>query len=178
MPLLTVRQFPDPVLRQKAKDLDPLDPSLPGLVRDMFETMYHAEGVGLAANQIGLAVRLTVIDCSGGDDPAAKLVLINPVILATEGDVEEEEGCLSFVGMRGKARRGERCKVRAFGLDGKVFEIESGGLLGKALQHEIDHLNGRLFIDHLTLSSRATMEGKLKQMKRDYEPAGRSKARA
>jgi peptide deformylase len=178
MPLLTIRQFPDPVLRQKAKDIDPLDPSLPGLVRDLFATMYHAEGVGLAANQVGLTVRVAVIDCSGGEDAEAKVVLINPVILGTQGDVEDEEGCLSFVGMRGKARRGERCHVRAFGLDGHPFEIESGGLLGKALQHEIDHLNGRLFIDHLSLSSRAAMEGKLKQMKRDYQSASRSTARA
>jgi peptide deformylase len=178
MPLLTIRQFPDPVLRQKAKDLDPLDPSLPGLVRDLFATMYHAEGVGLAANQVGLAVRVAVIDCSGGKDPAAKVVLINPVILETAGNVEEDEGCLSFAGMRGQARRGERCRVRAFGLDGHAFEIESGGLLGKALQHEIDHLNGRLFIDHLSLGSRAAMEGKLKQMKRDYQAEHRSAARA
>jgi peptide deformylase len=178
MPLLTIREFPDPILRQKAKEIDPLDPSLPALVRDMFETMYHADGVGLAANQIGLAVRVAVIDCSGSRDPAAKLVLINPVVLVTMGDVQEEEGCLSFPGLRGTARRGERAKVKAFGLDGQAFEIESGGLLGKALQHEIDHLNGRLFIDHLNLASRAAMEGKLKQMKRDAQPVGRSKARA
>jgi peptide deformylase len=178
MALLTIRQFPDPVLRQKAKDLDPLDPSLPALVADMFETMYHAEGVGLAANQVGLAVRLAVIDCSGGEDPKAKLVLINPVVIEIKGDLEEEEGCLSFVGMRGKARRGEHCRVRAFGLDGKAFEVESGGLLGKALQHETDHLNGRLFIDHLSMAARAAMDGKLKQMKKDFQGSGRSKAHA
>ncbi len=178
MPILTIRQFPDPVLRQKAKDLDPLDPSLPALVKDMFETMAHAQGVGLAANQIGLAVRLAVIDCSGGEDPAARLVLINPVVLASTGDVQEEEGCLSFTGLRGIARRGERCRVRAFGLDGRAFEVESGGLLGKALQHETDHLNGRLFIDHLNLASRAAMEGKLKQMKKEAQAESRSKARA
>ncbi len=178
MPLLTLRHFPDPVLRQKAKDLDPLDPSLPALVKDMFETMYFAEGVGLAANQVGLAVRLAVIDCSGGDDPAAKLVLINPVVLSLQGDVQDEEGCLSFPKLRGTTRRGERCRVRAFGLDGRSFELESGGLLGKALQHETDHLNGRLFIDHLNLSSRAAMEGKLKQLKRDALADGKRPARA
>ena len=178
MPVLPLRYYPDPVLRQKAKELDPLDPSLPALVKDMFDTMYHAEGVGLAANQIGLAVRLVVIDCSGGKDPAAKLVLINPVVLSLTAEVEESEGCLSFPGMNAMARRAERCRVRAFGLDGQPFEIESGDLLGKALQHEVDHLNGRLYIDHLTLAARASLEGKLKQMKKDALAGGRAVARA
>jgi peptide deformylase len=171
MPIMPLRLFPDAVLRQKAQPVDPTDPGLKALVADLFETMYHNEGVGLAANQVGLSKRVAVIDCSGGDDPLAKLVLINPEIVSVAGDVEEEEGCLSFPGLRGKARRGEFCKVRAFGLDGLVFEIESGGLLGKALQHEVDHLNGRLFIDHLTMAQRAVLEGRLKQMKRDFVKA-------
>ncbi len=167
MALLPLRHYPDPLLRQKAKSVDPKDPRLPGIVRDMFETMYHESGVGLAANQVGLDLSVAVIDCSGGDDVNAKLVLINPVVLGDEGSVEEDEGCLSFPGLRGIARRGERCRVRAFGLDGLPYEVEAGGLLAKALQHEIDHLNGKLFIDHLTLASRASVEGKLKQMKKD-----------
>ena len=170
MPLLTMREYPDPILRQKAKNVDLKDPRLPGIVRDLFETMYHHSGVGLAANQVGLDLNLTVIDCSGGDEPHARLVLINPVVLGTEGTVEEDEGCLSFPGLRAIARRGEFCRVRAYDLEGNVFEIESGGLLGKALQHETDHLAGKLFIDHLTLASRASVEGKLKQMKKDYQP--------
>jgi peptide deformylase len=169
MALFTMREYPDPILRQKAKNVDPKDARLPGIVRDMFETMYRESGVGLAANQVGLDLNLTVIDCSGGNDVNAKLVLINPVVLATEGTVEEDEGCLSFPGLRAIARRGERCRVRAFGLDGNVFEVEAGGLLGKALQHETDHLSGKLFIDHLTLASRASVEGKLKQMKKDFK---------
>lgn len=167
MPLIPIRRYPDPGLRQKAEPVDPRDPSLPELVADMFETMYAADGVGLAANQIGLALRVAVIDASGGEDPQAKLVLLNPELLDSSGEVEDEEGCLSFPGLRGKARRGERARVRALGLDGKAFELEAGGLLGKALQHEIDHLNGRLFIDHLTLAQRALLSGKLKQMKKD-----------
>lgn len=169
MALLTMREYPDPILRQKAKNVDPKDPRLPGIVRDMFETMYRESGVGLAANQVGLDMNLTVIDTSGGDDVNARLVLINPVVLATDGSVEEDEGCLSFPGVRAIARRGERCRVRAYDLDGNAFEVESGGLLGKALQHETDHLQGKLFIDHLTLASRASVEGKLKQMKKDFK---------
>lgn len=171
MALLTIRRYPDPVLRQKAKPVDPLDPSLPALVADMFATMYHAEGVGLAANQIGLAIRVAVIDTSGGDDPEAKLVLLNAELLGIEGDLEEEEGCLSFPGLRAKTRRGERARVRAMDLQGRTFEIESGGLLGKALQHEVGHLNGRLFIDHLPLTQQVLVSGRLKQMKKEAAKA-------
>lgn len=171
MPILTVRVFPDPVLRQKSKDVDPADPSLKALVADLFDTMYAAEGVGLAANQVGLAIRLAVIDTSGGRDPLAKLVLINPQVIATQGEVEEEEGCLSFPSLRAQTRRGERAKARAFGLDGQPFEIEAGGLLGKALQHEIDHLNGRLWIDHLPLTQQALLSGRLKQLRKEAAQA-------
>lgn len=177
MPLLPLRHYPDPILRQKAKTVDLKDPRLAGIVRDMFETMYHESGVGLAANQVGLDLNLAVIDCSGGEDSNAKLVLINPVVLATSGTVEEDEGCLSFPGVRAMARRGERCRVRAVDLEGRAYEVEAGGLLGKALQHETDHLSGKLFIDHLTLASRASVEGKLKQMKKDAKP-GKSGVRA
>lgn len=171
MPLLPIRRYPDPILRRRAEAVDLQDPSLPQLVADLFETMVAADGVGLAANQVGLAKRVAVIDTSGGEDPAAKLVLLNPEIIETQGAVEEEEGCLSFPGLRATARRGDRARVRAFGLDGQAFEVEAGGLLGKALQHEIDHLNGRLFIDHLPLTQQALINGKLKQMKKDAAKA-------
>lgn len=171
MARLSIRLYPDPVLRQRAEPVDLQDPSLPALVADLFESMYAAEGVGLAANQVGLAKRVAVIDTSAGEDPAAKLVLLNPEIIQVQGEVEEEEGCLSFPGMRAKARRGDRARVRAYGLDGQPFEIEAGGLLGKALQHEVDHLNGRLFIDHLPLAQQALVSGKLKQMKKDAAKA-------
>jgi peptide deformylase len=153
--------------------VDPKDPRLPALVADLFETMAAADGVGLAANQVGLSIRVAVIDTSAGTDPAARLVLINPEIVSHHGEVEEDEGCLSLPGLRARAKRAERVKVKAFGLDGCPFELEAGGLLGKALQHEIDHLNGRLFIDHLSLAQRALVEGRLKQMKK-----GQVKARA
>ncbi|HXC65250.1 MAG TPA: peptide deformylase [bacterium] len=168
MPILPIRRYPDPVLRQKARPVDPNDPQLPALVADLFDSMYAAEGVGLAANQVGLPVRVAVIDTSAGQDPQARLVLINPEILSTGGELlEEDEGCLSFPGLRAKARRSERAIVRAQGLDGVPFELEAVGLLGKALQHEVDHLNGHLFIDHLPLGQQALISGKLKQMKRE-----------
>jgi peptide deformylase len=171
MPILSIRRFPDPVLRQKARAVDPADPSLKALVADLFDTMYAAEGVGLAANQVGLAIRVAVIDTTAGRDPDAKLVLLNPEIVEVEGAVEEEEGCLSFPGLRAKTRRGERAKVRAIALDGQPFEIEATGLLGKALQHEVDHLNGRLWVDHLPLTQQALLSGKLKQLRREAAKA-------
>lgn len=167
MPILTIRRYPDPVLRQKSQAVDPKDPALAALVADLFDTMYAAEGVGLAANQVGLAVRVAVIDSTAGRDPEARLVLLNPEILSLAGEVEEEEGCLSFPGLRAKARRAERARVRASGLDGQVFEVEAGGLLGKAIQHEVDHLNGQLWVDHLPMAQKALMSGKLKQMRKD-----------
>jgi len=167
MALLKIRLYPDPVLRQKTRTVDLQHPSLAALVDDLFETMYDAEGVGLAANQVGLDVRVAVIDTSSGRDPGAKLVLLNPRIISESGDVEEEEGCLSFPGLRALARRAESARVQAVGLDGIPFEIESDGLLGKALQHEVGHLDGRLFIDYLPMGQKALLAGRLKQMKKE-----------
>lgn len=171
MALLTLRLYPDPVLRKKCRDVDPKDPSLPGLVADMFETMLAEEGVGLSANQVGLPIRVAVIDTTCGKDPMARLVLINPKIVAEGGEVEEEEGCLSLPGLRAKALRAETCRVQALGLDGIPFEIESGGLLGKALQHEVGHLDGRLFVDYLPLGQKALLAGRLKQMRKEAAKA-------
>ncbi|HTB23492.1 MAG TPA: peptide deformylase [bacterium] len=167
MALLPIRLYPDPVLRLKTRLVDPKRPSLEALVEDLFETMYDAEGVGLAANQVGLDIRVAVIDTSSGRDPAARLVLLNPRIISESGDVEEEEGCLSFPGLRALAKRAESARVQAVGMDGVPFEVESDGLLGKALQHEVGHLDGRLFIDYLPMGQKALLAGKLKQMKKE-----------
>jgi peptide deformylase len=165
MSKLKIVKYPNPILRKKASPVDPKDKTLPKLVEGMFEAMYEAEGVGLAANQVGLDKQVVVIDCSGGEDPAQRLVLLNPVILEQRGQVEEEEGCLSFPQVRAKAARSVYAKVRATGLDGKVFEVEGDALLGKALQHELDHLQGKLFIDRIGLAQKALISGKLKELK-------------
>ena len=169
MPKLTIVKYPDPILRTKTAPVDPKEAGLKQLVEDMFQAMYAAEGVGLAANQVGLNKRVVVIDCSAGEEPTERLILINPVMLETEGEVEEEEGCLSFPKIRAKARRGSYAKVRAQGLDGKSFEVEGEGLLGKALQHELDHLDGKVFIDQISLAQKALISGKLKELKAEYK---------
>jgi peptide deformylase len=179
MPKLSIITYPDPILRTKTAPVDPKEPGLKRLIDDMFEAMYAAEGVGLAANQVGLNKRLAVIDCSGGEDPQAKLILLNPQMLAMEGEVEEEEGCLSFPKIRAKTRRGIFARVRAQGLDGKFFEVEGEGLLGKALQHELDHLDGKVFVDRISLAQKALISGKLKELRAEAkEEKGRPKAKA
>jgi peptide deformylase len=171
MALLPIRKYGDPVLKKKASPVDPRDPSLKALVRDMQETMYHAAGVGLAANQVGVLKQVAIIDLTGGEKPESLVVLLNPEVLEREGEVEEEEGCLSIPDLRAPAKRASFCRVRAQGLDGKVFEISGDGLLGKALQHETDHLNGILFVERLGLASRALLSGKLKALKKETESA-------
>lgn len=165
-PKFAVVRYPAPILRAKTAPVNPRTPGLRRLVEDMFETMYHAEGVGLAANQIGLNKRLAVIDCSGGADPKQRLVLLNPELIATEGEIEEPEGCLSFPGLRASPRRAVFARVRAQDLNGDFFEVEGDGLLGKALQHETDHLNGHYFIDRLSQAQRALVSGALKKLRK------------
>ncbi len=176
MSLLRIVKYPDPILRQKTSLVDPAEPGLADLIANMFETMYAARGVGLAANQVGLAKRLAVIDCSSGDEPSQRLILINPRIVETRDEIEEEEGCLSFPGLRGTTRRFLWARVQAVGLDGKSFEVAGDDLLGKALQHELDHLDGRLFIDRLGLTQKALLSGKLKAMREDAREDGMSNA--
>jgi len=171
---LSIVKYPHPILRKKTALVDPKDPKLPKLVDEMFAAMYSAEGVGLAANQVGLDLRLTVIDCSAGEDPEAKLVLINPEIIELKGEVEEEEGCLSFPGIRAKAKRAEWARAKAQDLKGRHFEVAGDGLLGKALQHEIDHLEGKIFVDRLSLVQRALIAGRLKELKAEFKLKGQA----
>ncbi len=153
MAILGIRKYPDPVLRNKTSRVEAVDPSLQRLIDDMVETMHAAPGVGLAANQVGVPLQVAVIDLSTREEKAQQhplLVLINPEILSMEGSVTEEEGCLSIPDYSEKVQRAAHVKVRAQDLHGKLFELEAEGLLAKALQHEIDHLNGFLFIDRLS----------------------------
>ena len=146
MTVLKMRFLPDPILRQKAKKVGKVPANMKKLVSDMLDTMYDEHGVGLAANQIGSLQKVAVIQTPEMEEA---LVLINPEIVKQEGEREVEEGCLSIPGYRGLVKRSVSVRARALGLDGKVIRIKADELLAQALEHEIDHLNGILYIDHL-----------------------------
>jgi len=153
MAIREIRAYPDPVLRNKTARVEKVDESLDGLIQDMVETMHAAPGVGLAANQVGVPLQLAVIDLSAREDAGDRhplIVLINPEIISSEGTAVEEEGCLSISDFSEKVKRAAKVKVRAQDRTGKTFDLEAEGLLAKALQHEIDHLNGLLFVDRLS----------------------------
>ena len=153
MTVREIRKYPDQLLHEKTGRVETIDVTLRRLIDDMVETMHAAPGVGLAANQIGVPLQVAVIDLSTQEEAVRRhplLVIINPEILSLEGAVIEEEGCLSIPEYTEKVKRAQKVKVRALDREGKLFEIEAEGLLAKALQHEIDHLNGLLFIDRLS----------------------------
>lgn len=152
------------VLEQVAEPVTVFDGTLEKLVADMFETMYAANGVGLAAPQIGLAKKLSVIDVTSGEDPNAKVLLVNPVIISTEGKAVQEEGCLSLPDFRAKTGRPWRATVRAQDIHGKEFTRTGEGLLARAFCHETDHLNGVLFIQHLSMLKRDSIKRKVRKM--------------
>ena len=148
MAVLPLVHAPHPVLRQKTRQVKDIDRRIRKLVDDMIETMHDANGVGLAANQVGVSLRVAVIQLPDDDEAT---VLINPKVLRAEGEREiEEEGCLSFPGYRGTVKRAEKIRVRALDIDGKEFRIRAANdLLAQALEHEADHLDGRLYLDRL-----------------------------
>lgn len=147
--------YPDKRLRNPGEEVEEFDAELHQLIDDMAETMYSAPGVGLAAPQLGLSKRLFIVDvATGEDEPSDLRVFINPEIVEAEGETTFNEGCLSFPGIREDIDRAERIKVRAFDRDGKPFELEADGLLAIAIQHENDHLDGKLMIDHLSVLRR------------------------
>ena len=156
----------DTVLEKKAESVTQFDGELKKLVEDMFESMYAAHGIGLAAPQIGISKRLAVIDVTFKEDPAAKLVIVNPEIIHKEGRQRESEGCLSIPEFRENVTRARAVKVRAQDADGKWFETSGDGLLARAFQHEIDHLNGKLYIHHLSGLKRDLMLRKIKKLQK------------
>jgi peptide deformylase len=164
-----VVKFPDPVLARMCTPITVFDDALRTLVAEMFESMYVAQGIGLAAPQINIPYRLTVIDVSFKKDPSDKLVLINPEILETEGKQVEEEGCLSLPDIREKVQRAAWVKVKAQNEHGKWFEVEGEELLARALLHEIDHLNGVLFIDRISRLKRELALRKIRKMQKNGE---------
>jgi peptide deformylase len=162
-------KYGDPLLETPGKLVTEFDEELQALVADMFESMYAAAGVGLAAPQIGISKRITVIDVSNGKNPEAKIVCANPEIIHAEGEQREEEGCLSVPGFRGYVARPQYVTVRAKDASGKDFEMRGEGLLARAFCHEIDHLNGILFITHLSMLKRDLIKRKIRKMKKAGE---------
>lgn len=157
-------KFGDPVLEKKAATITEFDDELRQLADDMFESMYAAHGVGLAAPQIGISKRIAVIDVTFKEDPNAKIVLVNPEIVHTEGRQTSSEGCLSIPEFREKVSRPMKVKVRAQNLEGKTIEVEGEELLARALLHETDHLNGKLYISHISALKRDLMKRKIRKL--------------
>jgi peptide deformylase len=166
MAVREIRKFPEPVLKKKAAPVTAFDEDLQRLIDDMFETMYAAPGVGLAAPQVGVSKRLAVIDISSREEQCPLIVLINPSILKSEGEIEFEEGCLSIPEYTAKVIRAEQLIVGCLDREGKQIEIEAGGLLAIAIQHEIDHLDGLLFIDRISPIKREFFKKRYKKIAR------------
>jgi len=160
-------KFGDPVLEREAAEVTEFDtPELHKFLDDMFESMYAAKGVGLAAPQIGFGRKIAVIDVSNGERPEDKLVLINPTIVKVDGKQEGEEGCLSIPGFREQVRRGRSVTIRAQDAKGEVFEKTGEDLLARAFLHETDHLYGKLYITHISALKRDLMKRKIKKLQR------------
>lgn len=164
MPLLNILRYPDPRLYKTAARVDAIDDSVRRLVHDMAETMYAAPGVGLAATQVDVHRQIIVIDTSASRDRL--LVLINPEIVAREGVQFSDEGCLSVPGIYEAVERAERITVRALGLDGKPFTLEAAQLLAVCIQHEMDHLQGKVFVDYLSRLKQQRIKARLQKQLR------------
>jgi peptide deformylase len=165
--ILKIVKYPEPVLSQPGEPVTEFDDNLRKLVADMFETTYASQGIGLAAPQVGVSKRITVIDLSMGKDPKQKLVLINPEITSHEGRLYEEEGCLSFPEIREKVVRSARVHIRAQDEYGKWFEMDGEDLLSRCFQHEIDHLDGVLFIFRMSALKRSLNLRKIRKMQQE-----------
>ncbi len=183
---LPIRKYGDPVLRAKGRPVGPVNETVRALAANMLETMEAAHGVGLAAQQVGEALQLTVIDVSQVEDrpstlkvdgrevdPAAAmpLVLVDPLLELHPGTALGTEGCLSFPEVTAEIERAETVTVTARDLEGNTLRLEAGGLLARALQHEIDHLNGILFIDRMNSAAKATLQGRLKRLRKEWAAA-------
>jgi peptide deformylase len=163
MAIRTILHYPDARLRQKAAPVAKVTPEIARLIDDMAETMYAAPGVGLAATQIGEAHRIFIVDIAGEDEPSNLIVFVNPEIAETEGEQLGPEGCLSFPGITEEIKRAGRVSVRALDRDGKPFELTAEGLLAVAIQHENDHLDGVLMIDHLGVLKKRIVQRKMQK---------------
>ena len=162
-------KYGDPILEKSTVAVKKFDADFEQLTEDMFASMYAAQGVGLAAPQIGLNLRVAVVDVTVGKNPEAKIVLANPEIIHAEGEVREEEGCLSIPGFRGHVMRPQFVTVKAQNAKGEPFEIRAENLMARAFCHEIDHLNGILFLQHLSMLKRDLIKRKIKKLKKQGE---------
>jgi peptide deformylase len=162
-------KYGDPILEKPTVAVNKFDEAFEQLTEDMFASMYAAQGVGLASPQIGKNLRVAVVDVTVGKNPEAKIVLANPEIIHAEGEVREEEGCLSIPGFRGNVMRPQFVTVRAQNAKGETFEIRGENLLARAFCHEIDHLNGILFLQHLSMLKRDLIRRKIKKLKKQGE---------
>ncbi|MBI5189308.1 MAG: peptide deformylase [Nitrospirae bacterium] len=171
MAVREIVQFPNPVLKAKAKPVGEITPEIQTLIDDMIETMYAAPGVGLAAPQVGVSLRLAVIDISSREEKHPLLVLINPEVIAVDGELLEEEGCLSVQEFNSNVKRYAKVTVRATDRHGQVYEVTGEDLLARALQHELDHLNGQIILDHVSPLKRELYKRRLKKMKKEEESA-------
>ena len=165
MSVLRITKYPEEVLKTKSKKIEGWSKDYSKLVLDMFDTMYAVGGVGLAANQIGLALRLAVIDTQT-NGKSKKIVLINPKIVLNEGKIEEHEGCLSLPGLFKKLNRNNKVRVLTYNEKGVPWEIRATAMLARALQHEIDHLDGKIFIDRLSVIQKMSVQKEIKR----YQP--------
>jgi peptide deformylase len=165
--ILKIVKYPEPVLQQPGEPVTEFDEELRKLAANMFETLYASEGIGLAAPQVGVSKRLLVIDLTLGKDPKSRLVLINPEIIFHEGRQYEEEGCLSFPEIREKVVRSAKVRIRAQDEYGKWFEMDGDDLLARCFQHEIDHVDGMLFIFRMSALKRDLNLRKIRKMRRE-----------
>jgi peptide deformylase len=163
MPILTIVKYGNPVLTAKAKPIKDIDEEILELASNMVQTMHTAPGIGLAAPQVNVSKRLITVDLSVGEKPDQLIILVNPEFLETEGESIEEEGCLSVPGVREKVKRPARVLLRGIDLQGKEKTIEAEALLARVFCHEIDHINGKLFIENLSPLKKALIKKKLKK---------------
>ena len=169
MAVLPILAYPDPVLRQVARPVDTIDDQLQGLIDDMIETMYAAPGVGLAGPQVGVSLRLFVVDVSGGRDGQALMTFINPEIIHMEGQLREDEGCLSVPGVYGVTPRASKVRIRGLDRTGISREVSGEGLLARAFQHELDHLQGLLFFNRMGPVGRDLVKRKFRRTQRQRQ---------
>jgi peptide deformylase len=172
MALRDIVIYPDEVLATRGERVEEITPEIRDLVADMVETMYAAPGVGLAAQQVGVALQVAVVDVTMGEEPDQLLVLINPELIAQEGSQVDEEGCLSFPGITEMVQRPMNVTLRAQDLEGEEFEVEGEGFLARAFCHEIDHLNGVLFTERMSSLKRQFVRRKIRKAVRAGEWAG------